>query len=183
MLLSKLRSRLLLIIRDQEGVALVEFAILLPLLTILFMGIIEFGYIVKEWRRLNDLVEAQVLYLSASNGSSPTNAIQFMATSTASTNTIITAVAEVNSRIRAADATPGVTIGCSCPSGSGENATITFSSSYTLETCPDPPDKTCGGSSYWHVYADVRASKDHTGFFKNSRWLPKMSAHALVRIY
>lgn len=184
---------------NEEGAALVEFAIILPVITFIFMGMIEFGFIMKEWRRINDLVQAQVLYLSASNISQniPSNAQQLYETTTSSTNIITSAVAAINSRILAADATPSVTLGCGCPEGTGSSAKITLKPFNVIPPyCSPPPDQSCGNGSYYYAYADVKATKQHVGFFlnipdilipniqgKSWSWRPLLSAHALVRIY
>lgn len=187
------------LIKNDDGAALVEFALIFPVITFIFMGMIEFGFIMKEWRRVNDLVEAQVLYLSASNISNgiPSNAEQFYSSTTSSNNTIYSAVAEINSRILAADTTPNVTFGCGCPEGTGSSAKITLKPFNIIPPyCSPPPDKSCGAGSYYYAYVDVKATKQHVGFFlnipdilipniqgKSWSWRPLLSAHALVRIY
>ena len=105
-------------------------------------------------------------------------------TASAATN-IKSAVAEINSRILAANATPNVTLGCGCPTGAGASSAITLSRAFnaTPPYCPPPPDASCGSGLNWSAYADVGATKQHVGFFSNLGWAPLLSAHAMVRIY
>lgn len=181
----KLKAALINLVEQQEGAAFIEFAIMLPVAALLFMGVVEFGYIIKEWRRLNDLLEAQVLYLSASSNENktPTNGTQFIATPAASAATITSAVSQSNSGISSNDATVvTTTFGCACATNSGATSTVTFSSIYTMATCPAPPDNTCENNSFWHIYAKVAATKQHTTIFFPF-WHPNMTANALVRIF
>lgn len=172
--------------RDCRGAAIAEFSVVLFFTIPFFMALIEASLILNEWRRVNDLVEAQVLYIGASTSSRPSNAQQLYASSSSSATTITAAVAEINSRIRAAHATPNVTLGCGCPSGTGASATITLSRSLNSSPpyCPPPPDMTCGTGLGWSAYADVAATKNHVVTFVNLGWLvPPIRAHALARIY
>lgn len=139
--------------RRKAGTAAIEFALAIPFLLILLMGLVELGFGMYEAMQVQSAVEAGALY-AAKNG--------FDATAIA--NAVLNATG-----------TPGVTASpapvqfCGCPSASGV-ATVTCGA-------------TCGGGGTAGTYVRVSAALAHDTILPYPGLLPTtLTAQSIVRL-
>ncbi len=160
--------------RSESGTAAIEFAMFAPILIILLGGAVDFGYAAFEWMQVNNLVEAQTLYV-AQNASALYYAAPF-------SPTVITSAVGNSGSTSCATATPAPTRFCSCPLTTGMTTGTAFAA---------PPADPCsaaltcnGNTSAQSAYVLVSASCTHTAILHVSWWTnPTFTSRALVRIH
>ena len=174
------------LISDAAGSITVEAAILISfIIAPLFIGAVDFGTAIYEWKRVNDALQAQIIYIAATHGTSmPSNAQQLYSQpnfSTAGISSIKSSGYLSSTQMKSSDITTIITYSCGCVNGTSLSLTGTFSSSQPY--CPSPPDISCNKSSYWAPYVTIQTSHQHTSFFTSSfGYRPLLKASATIRM-
>jgi Flp pilus assembly protein TadG len=153
--------------RSESGTAAIEFAILAPLLALIFVGMADLGYLMYQAMQLNSAVESGTLYI--------TNGV-----SSSATAPIVTAMQQTG----AVTGTPTATCFYGCPNGTSGIASQpgTCGSGSSTSTCSNgyPPGQ------YFKINAQLSTTTlvatSIFGFFGGALALPNpLTATATVR--
>ena len=74
------------IVDDEEGSALIEFSLLLPVLVLLFVGIVDFGFVGRRMMRICEAASAGVAYGTIPGNETNLNGMQAAATNSVSSS-------------------------------------------------------------------------------------------------
>jgi Flp pilus assembly protein TadG len=154
---------------DEEGGALIEFALVASTLVFLVLGVSQFGLMFYQWSQVNRLVEAGALYVMK-------NADKiYDLNSTFNPSAISTAVGG-----NALGDTLTVSGGCACPNTSGLTAAGLTAFATTVSRCSTA--LTCNGNTTAPVaYVLPSAQHAYSGFV--NQWnIGPATARAVVRI-
>lgn len=187
-----MKNKILEFIKDESGAFFIEAAFLMVALLPIFIGLSDYGLSMYEWKRLNNALQSQVLYIGSTHGKDdPSQAQQLH--QMLSLPSINLAGQKASTSVPSDDITFSYDQWCGCSKGSTLGLTSKFAAQPPY--CPQPPDKTCDQSSYWGSYVIITATHQHQSLFniaamKSISFLssladiltPKLQSSAIVRI-
>lgn len=183
-LISYLMKKISYLVRlDESGAALIEFAIILPTLTLLLVATMNYGVAWYNWKKMHELVEAIVVYLESPNGSNSLSNAQIIGGGTSLDGASITnAVLAANPDLNNAGI-PSYTVSCGCPSGG--SISLTAASTLPPPFClmPSSTTQTCGSGLYWGTYVTVTVQSNFASIFPSYFSNQNLAVKAIVKIY
>lgn len=181
--------------KDECGAAFIELTFLLVFLLVpLFIGLLDLGTGMYEWKMVNDALQAQVLFVTATEGTQISSNAQQLNSAKSFVSTSIPSINAAGAYSSTHMPSTGISFKyetwCGCAS-SGQLKMQVFSDKQPY--CPQPPNKACDNTSYWGTYVTITANHIHKSIFNLSAvktlWpelisalTPTLSAHAIVRI-
>lgn len=187
-----MKNKILDFIKDDSGAFFIEAAFLMVALMPIFIGLSDYGLSMYEWKRLNNALQAQVLYIASTHGTAnPSQAQQL--NQMLSVPSINLAGQKVSTSVQSNDITFSYDQWCGCSNGS----TLKLDSKFATQPpyCPQPPDKTCDLNSYWGSYVVIKATHQHQSLFNTAAMqsisflsgladilTPTLQSSAIVRI-
>lgn len=162
-----MKNKIFNFIKDTSGAFFIEAAFLMVALIPIFIGLSDYGLSVYEWKRLNNALQSQVLYIASTHGTSVESQAQQL---NGATSFVTTSLASINlagqnssTGVRSDDISFSYGQWCGCSDGSSLNLKSKFAD--TPPYCPQPPDTTCNQSSYWGSYVIITATHQHQSLF------------------
>ena len=177
------KNKALLFINDDIGAAFVEFAVILPTLALLLVGVINYGAAWYHLKKMNELLEAIVLYVETPNGIGSLSNTQMIESGTTIDGASITAAVIAANPDLSSVGTPAYTVKCGCPSAG--NLSLSNPAAQPPPFCPmpSPTTQTCTGGLYWGTYLTVTITNKFTSLFPAYFQDQNMSTTATIKIY
>lgn len=169
--------------KDETGAAIVEFAVILPLLVLLLVGVMNYGVAWYQWKKMNELMEAIVLYVETPNGVSNLSNAQMIGAGSAIDGASITAAVIAANPDLSSVGTPTYTVKCGCPSSG--NLSLSNPAAQPPPFCPMPSSttQTCNGGLYWGTYLTVTITNKFKSLFPIYFQDQNLSATATIKVY
>lgn len=175
----------------ERGASMIELGITLPVLCLILIGVTDLGFALKEWVRVNALVEAASLYVlryaNADGSEGLTNL--YVSPPADLTSAIRNAVSQTHSGVGSGEAALFITTACRCPATNGitcpQGAPGDFST--TPPKCPDTilqcSDSINSSKTRQSDYICISATHTHQSLFGTRGWSPVFSTTAIISIH
>lgn len=178
--------------RKIEGFIEVEFALVVPLLALIIMGIADIGKALIEQINVNSALEAATLYVTryANEDASLGFDNLYSYSPTTISSSVQAATALSHSGIKANAVSLFVTTACSCPNTNGITCPTTSPGAFSTNP-PKCPDNTLSCADSVHTanqtrksgYICITATHTHNSLFGSRGWSPTLSASVAINIH
>lgn len=175
----------------ERGASMIELGITLPVLCLILIGVTDLGFALKEWVRVNSLVEAASLFVLRHSNADGSDGLTNLYVS-APTDLILairTAAGQTHSGVGSGEATLFITTACRCPATNGitcpQGAPGDFAT--TPPKCPDTvlqcTDSINASRTRQSDYICISATHTHQSLFGTRGWSPVFSTTAIINIH